>query len=389
MKDFNFLQGKYLVSTYPNRGLTIVRGNGMYLYDQNGTKYLDVMSNMGVNILGYNHPEIVKSLTNQLKQLTTLHCSFTSDVRAEASQEIVKKCAEGYSRVYWANSGTEGIEAALKFAVAVSGKKHFISMQGGYHGKTLGALSATYDKKYRGLFEPLLWHFTHVEYGHSEKIEDAVTDKTAAVILEPIQGETGIIVPPAGYLKSVRRVCEKKGILLILDEVQSGMGRTGKFLASQHENISADILCLGKGLAGGIPVGATVVSEKVAVKIPKGIHTSTFGGNPLALRGVITVLKLLDDKMLSHVQKTGDYFISRLKEIKSENILEVRGKGLMIAVEVKENRNLILKKLQEKKILAIPAGDDAVRFLAPFIISKKEVDWVVSTLAEVLKELEK
>jgi len=379
MKDFQYLQQKYLVSTYPNRGLTFTRGSGAYLYNQSGEKYLDMMSNYGVNIFGYHHLFIHRALVDQLERLSTLHCSFNSDIRANAAEKLIKRCGGNLSQVYFSNSGAESIEAALKFAVLATGKKKFIACHQAYHGKTLGALSATSGDKYKKQFSPLLWDFQHINYNSISDLKNAVDKNTAAFIVEPLQGEGGVIVPDQHYLKEVRKVCDASGVLLILDEVQTGTGRTGYFLASHLQKINYDIVCLGKGLSGGIPIGATLVNQKVAGKIAKLIHSSTFGGNPLACAGILAVLELLDQKTLDSVHRIGDYFINQLKTIRSPQIKQVRGVGLMIGIEVSGDRNQVLKELQSNKVLAIPAGDNVIRLLPPFIITQKEVDIFIET----------
>ncbi|MEK7177941.1 MAG: aspartate aminotransferase family protein [Patescibacteria group bacterium] len=384
MKNYQFLQQKYLVNTYVNRGVTFVRGEGIYLYDELGNKYLDMMSNYGVNIFGHVNKEITDQITKQLKTLTTLHGSFNNDTRAEASELLIKRCGPSYKFVYWSNSGAEANEAALKFAVATTGKKKIIACENGYHGKTLGTLSVTAGEKYRKPFLPLLWNVVFIKHDSIQALEKVIDKNTAAFIVEPIQGEGGIYVPDKNYLKKVREICNKYGVLLIVDEIQTGMGRTGSLLSIQKTGIEADILTLGKGLAGGIPVGATLVNQKIGNAIFKGLHTSTFGGNPLACAGVMATLNKIDNRLLKHVGEIGSYFIKELKTIKSSSILDVRGQGLMIGVEVKEDRNGLLKKLQGEKILAIPAGETVVRFLPPFIVEKKHIDLVVKTLKKIL-----
>lgn len=384
MKDINFLHQKYLVDTYPNRGLNIVRGNGVYLYTDRDEKYLDLMANYGVNIFGHSHPVITKALTDQLPTLVTLHGSFVNDQRSLAAEMLVNRCGGGLSQVYFSNSGAEAVESALKFAVLATGKKKFISCHHAYHGKTLGALSAIGTEKYKAPFQPLLWNFQSIPFNDTDALSNIIDDQTAAFIVEPVQGEGGILVPSPEYLKKVRTICDAHGVLLIIDEIQTGIGRTGAFLASSVSNISYDILCLGKGLAGGMPVGATLVSPKVAAKIPRNSHTSTFGGNPLTCAGIIASLNLLDDVMLEHVRSVGEYFISELQSISSSYIKEVRGKGLMIGIDVGEKRNDILKKLQTEHILAIPAGESTVRFLPAFIIKKEQIDSVIEILNKIL-----
>ena len=385
MKDYQFLQRKYVVPSYANRGLTLVRGEGMYLLDEGGNKYLDLMSNYGVNIFGYNNSQINEAIIKQLKKLSSLHGSFINDIRAQASEKLVKKCGLNYNKVYWSNSGAEAVETALKFAIFATGKKKFVSASNSYHGKTLAALSATGMRKYQKELTPLLWDFTFVKYNDISQLKRVVDRKTAAVILEPIQGESGVILPDKEYLQKVEELCKASGSLLILDEIQTGVGRTGQFLASHAGGVEADIVCLGKGLAGGLPVGATVMTEKISKSVPKYSHSSTLGGNPLVCAAVLAVLENLNGKVLLNVGKMGSYFMNQLSEMKTELIVEIRGRGLMIAIQVNKDRDRILKDLQINKILAIPAGDDVIRFLPPYIISKKHVDIVIEELRNILK----
>jgi len=388
MKDYQFLQQKCILNTYPNRGLTLVKGKGVYLYDLAGKKYLDMMSNYGVSIFGYNHPKINNAISLQLKKLVNLHGSFNNDVRSIAAKELIERCGDTFSQLYFSNSGAEAIEAALKFIAIATGKKKIIACEHSYHGKTLGALSLTYGDKYRKPFEPFAWKTVFVEYGNVASLEKAIDKNTAAFILEPVQGEGGLLTPQKGYLQKVKNLCKKRGILLIFDEIQSGTGRTGKFLASQWERVSPDILCLGKGLAGGLPIGATLVTKEIAEKIPRNIHTSTFGGNPLTSAGIVATLKLLDQKRLMHIQSMGIYFRKKLQTITSDLVGEVRGKGLMIGLEIKNNkRNDVLRLLQQNGILAIPAGETVVRFLAPYIIEKKQIDEMIIILRKILGSL--
>jgi len=388
MEDYSHLQQKYIVNTYVNRQITLVRGRGVFLFDEKEQKYLDLMSNYGVSIFGYSHPAIVKSLTAQLKLLTTLHGSFNNCVRAKASQSLVQRCGEKYSQVYWSNSGAEAIEAALKFAVLATGKRKFIVCQNGYHGKTLGALSVTADEKYKKPFEPLLWQFKTIPFDDPHALQNTIDTHTTGFIVEPIQGEGGIFVPKPGYLKEAQKICNKNGVLLIVDEIQTGVGRTGVFLAAQKENVVADILCLGKGLAGGIPVGATIVNHQVASVIPKHIHTSTFGGNPLACAGVLATLDLLNAQCLERILTTGGYFLEKLLTLNSDFISQVRGTGLMLGLAVKENkRDRMLKLLQDNKVLAIPSGEDVIRFLPPYILEKEHIDFAMEKLKKIFSSL--
>ncbi len=394
MQNPFLLQKQYLVGTYINRGITLVRGDGVYLYDRQGNQYLDMTTNYGVNLFGYNHPKITEAVTSQFQKLPTLHCSFNNDKRGSAAKNLIERCSCGLTNVYFANSGTEAVEAALKFAVLATGKHRFISMENGYHGKTIGSLSATSGEKYRDPFKPLIWEFDHVPFGDIKALTKAVKgaaskadNKTAAIILEPVQGEGGINVPDKNYLKSVEKLCRDSGILLIVDEIQTGLGRTGHFLAIENADIRPDILTLGKGLAGGYPVGATLVSKKINAAIPKGIHTSTFGGNPAACAGILETLSLLNEDLLRHVNKMSNYLFESLKRVKSDLIVDVRGAGLMIGIEVKSDRDKILKLLQQNRILTLPSGKNVVRLLPPLIVQKEHIDHFIQIFKDILNHV--
>jgi acetylornithine/LysW-gamma-L-lysine aminotransferase len=378
-------QKSLLVPTYIQRGLTLVRGEGAYLFGDDGCRYLDLTSGYGAAILGYGHSVLTRALAAQLGTLHVLHSSFANDVRVEASRRLLARCGGGLARVHWSSSGAEAIEAALKMAVLATGTRRFVACHGGYHGKTLGALSLTHGEKYRAPFEPLLWQIVHIPYGDSEALAAAVDKRTAGVVLEPIQGESGVIVPSAGFLRDARAICDRAGALLILDEVQTGVGRTGRFLACEHENVRPDILCLGKGLAGGIPVGATLVTEAVASAVPRGAHTSTFGGNPLACAGVLAVLEILDETMLADIAVKGEVLMTALRTLGSPLVRTVRGRGLMIAVELNGERDRVLKELQRAGILALPAGATAVRFLPPYVVTTEQLAHAATTLGAVLR----
>jgi len=397
MKNIAKIHQHFLLNTYPFRGKSFSRGEGNYLIDHNDQKYLDVMINYGVNIFGYSHPQISKILSNQINSLLSLHCSFANDVRAQAAQRLIKRAGGKLKKVYFANSGAEAIEAAIKFALLYSDRKGIISMEGGFHGKTLAALSVTNNNKYRAGLSSSLMDISFAKFNNIESLKGLITSETAAVILEPIQGESGIIVPDEGYLSQVYELCQEIGALLIVDEIQAGSGRTGTFLAYQGMNdpnssstIQPDLVCLGKGIAGGIPAGVVLMSKSVARNVAKAMQTSTFGGNPLACAGINVVLDLLDENQLSQVKKMGEYFIKKLREIDSNLIVEVRGKGLMIGVEINHHlvdRDIILKELQNKFFLASPAGENVVRFLPPYTITRKEIDSVINNLETVLINL--
>ena len=374
----------YLIALYPNRGITFTKGNGVYLYDQNGETYLDLGSNYGVNIFGYNHPSITKALQRQLNNLVNLHCSFNNHVRTQAAENLLKATSGRLSKIFFSNSGAEAIEAALKFARVATGKSHFIAMKNAYHGKTLGALSATGGDRYRNPFLPLLWNFTHVSFGDIEELQCSISSNTAAIMIEPVQGEGGIHVAPQEFYSQLQDICLRRNILLIVDEIQTGVGRTGTFLAGEQFGLKPDILCLGKGIAGGIPIGVTLVTREISSKIPVHIHTSTFGGNPLACAGILAVLKELENgKVFDEVKELGKYFLDQLKSINTPKIIEVRGLGLMIGMELEENATPVLRALQQDRIIALPAGSNIVRFLPPLTITKNELDKAISTLKRI------
>jgi len=384
-KDLVSLHNSSTVPAYVNRGLSLVEGDGVFLLDEAGRRYLDLMSSYGVACFGYRHPVIEDCLGRQLRRLTCLHGSFANDMRAEAAQELIARCGGELARVSFCNSGAEANEAALKFAVLATGRKKFIACRGGYHGKTLGSLSATDGVKYRQAFEPLLWDFRFIPYNDRHALTEALDENTAAFIVEPIQGESGIHVAAEDYLREAAELCRTRQALLIIDEIQTGAGRTGHFLASRAVGITGDIVTLGKGLAGGIPIGAAIVSERVAQAVPKGAHTSTFGGNPLAAAGILATLGLLDDACLSHVREIGSYLMEGLRRIDAPLVGDIRGRGLMIGMEVAHSRDAVLKALQKECVLAIPAGENVVRFLPPYVLQHSHADLLLEKLSRILR----
>ncbi len=389
MKNYAGIQQRLMVQTYPNRGIVIVKGSGVFLYDQNGKKYLDLMSNIGVNILGHNNQYLNTSITKQLGRLSNLHCSLPNDVRSTLLQKLRQFLPKHLTHFYFSSTGTEAIEAALKFAVLTTKKYKFMGAKGSYHGKTLGSLSLTTSssEKYQKPFQKILIKNSFIDFGNLIDLEKKLDNSFAAVVLEPIQGEGGIIVPPKGYLKGVAKICKQNDRLLILDEIQTGAGRTGKFLASSYEDIKPDIVCLSKGIGGGLPFAITAVTDEINKKIPRGIHTSTFGGNPLSCAACLSTLEYIQKyKVIQNAKKMGNYFISKLRKINNPKIKEIRGRGLMIALDLKVDPTPILKKLQDKGIIAAPSSGKAIRFLPPLIINKNEIDLAITTISSVLNE---
>ncbi|MBS7646427.1 aspartate aminotransferase family protein [Candidatus Bathyarchaeota archaeon] len=381
------LEDKYMIRSYAKRPIVISKGEGVYLWDINGKKYLDFTGNYGVCILGYSHPAIVQAIKRQVERLIPCHGSFYNETRAKFLEKLIKIAPKGLTKAFLGNSGAESVECAIKMARKYTGKTEIIAMMGGFHGKTMGALSATWKEKYRGPFQPLVPDFKHVPRFNLQKIKEAITEKTAAIIAEPVQGESGVIVPPEGFFQSLRELCDKTGVLLILDEVQTGMGRTGKMFACEHWAITPDILCVAKSIAGGLPLGATLAKEEIASALEVGEHTSTFGGNPVACAaGCATIDVLIEEKLPEKVGKLGRYFLDRLEELQLRHRImrEVRGLGLMAGVELKiDVLNVILGALQ-KGVLMLDAGKNVLRFLPPFIITEKDIDTVITVMDEIL-----
>ncbi len=375
-----------LVRMYAKRDIALVRGEGARLWDSDGRQYHDFASNYGVNILGHADPAVTRAITEQAGRLLSCHQSFYNDVRAAYVERLRGKLPAELGRVFFSNSGAECVEAALKFARAATGRTRVLAARRGYHGRTYGALSATADKKYREPYAPLVPDFAHVAFGSLEEFEAAITPDTAAVILEPVQGEAGVHLAPPGYLEGVRELTRANGSLLILDEVQTGF-RTGKLFAWEHTGTAPDLLCLSKGIANGVPMGVTVVSEEVSEKLPPGTHGNTFGGAPLACAAALAVLDEIERRdLLSSSASTGAYLLERLRELNASGIRDVRGLGLMVAVELRERATKYLRALQERGFIALPGGATTIRFLPPLIIEREAVDALVDTLGELLAE---
>jgi len=378
------IERSHQIPLYAKRDIALVRGEGSYLYDSDGRRYLDAMSNYGVAVLGHAHPRYAQALSEQLQTLTTGHQSFGNDVRAALLLELDTIAPEGVLRSFVSNSGAEAIEAALKFSQAFTGRHKIVALRRGYHGRTLGALSATADKKYRDPFEPLPIPATHVTFNDAEAIANAVDDETAAIIFEPIQGEGGIHPADADFLKAVRELATQHGAVLIADEIQSGF-RTGAPFASVAAGITPDILCTAKALANGFPIGLTLVTEEISASLPGGAHGSTFGGNPLAMRAAYETLRILrEDGLYERAATLGAQIVERISALESPKVRAVRGRGLMIGMELKAKATPVLRGLQDRGVLALPAGNLVIRFLPPMIWEQAQVDELLTVLEEVL-----
>jgi acetylornithine/LysW-gamma-L-lysine aminotransferase len=381
-------ENKHTSGVYAKQTLTIVRGQGALLFDADGVEYLDCSSGHGVANLGHAHPKIAEALYKQANTLVTLFETFPNDQRAQLMEKITA-LVPGLDRVFFCNSGTEAVEAAFKFARISTGCKNFIAAMRAFHGRTYGSLSATFNKKYREGFEPLVPGFSHVAYNNVEALDKAVNEETAAVILEVVQGEGGVYPAAAEYIQAARRICDERGALLIVDEIQTGFGRTGKMFAIQHYGVTPDLLTCAKSLAGGVPIGAVLIGHSVKNLTP-GVHGSTFGGNPLSCAAGVAALTVMEEEDLAgQAEAKGKYLMEKLMKIESPNIREVRGLGLMIGIEMKQKVAPYIKMLQEKKIIALNAGMTVIRLLPPLVITYEQIDHLVEVLTDVLTSEQK
>ncbi len=377
------IENKHTSGLYTKQNFAIVRGQGASLWDADGNEYIDCSSGHGVANLGHAHPKVAAAIAEQATKLVTLFETFPNDQRA-ALMEKLTALTPGLERVFFCNSGTEAIEAAIKFSRVSTGRTGIIAAMRGFHGRTLGSLSATWNKKYREAFEPLVPDYSHVAYNNLGALEKAVTDKTAAVILEPVQGEGGVYPADPAYMEAVRELCTERGVLLVIDEVQTGFGRTGKIFAYQHFGITPDILCVAKSLAGGIPMGAVLIGPAVKNLAP-GLHGSTFGGNPLSCAAAVAALTVIEEEKLPQQSaEKGKYLIEKIRALNLPIVREVRGLGLMVGIELKQKVAPYIKALQEKHIIALNAGLTTIRLLPPLVITYEQLDKVVAALAEVL-----
>ena len=369
--------------------LTIVRGKGSVVWDNDGKEYIDFMTGIGVALVGHCNDRVVAAVREQAERLITLHGTFYSDVRAEFMERLVKASPKGLGKALLTNSGTESVEAAIKLARRRTSRKKIISMKGGFHGKTYGSLSATWNKKYRDPFGPLLDGFEFAEYGDPLSLAQLVDDDTAAVLAEPVQGESGIIVPPRDYFKQVREICDRKGALLILDEIQSGLGRTGRMWASEHWGVAPDIMAVSKGLGGGLPIGAAVATDDVASSLKGGEHTSTFAGNPLACAAGSATLDFISRNDLpAKAREKGEKMMAGLSKIASEHRLvkEVRGLGLMLAMQTRVDILSQLLSAEKQGVIFAYSGRDTFRFLPALVIEEAQISKGLEVLERVIGE---
>ncbi|MEM3478789.1 MAG: aspartate aminotransferase family protein [Candidatus Bathyarchaeia archaeon] len=387
------VENSFLANVYQKYPICVVRGEGAILYDVKGRPYVDCMGGYGVSLVGHCHPKVVKAIKEQCEKLIACHGSLYNDKRAELLEKLVKIAPKGLNKVFLSNSGAEAVECAIKAAVKYAGKHEIISMVRGFHGKTLGALSATWNPKYREPFKHILSQsFRFVPFGRLDKVEEAITKDTAAIIVEPIQGEGGIHVAPQGYLEGLRKICDENGVVLIFDEVQTGFGRTGRMWASEHWGVTPDVMCVAKAMGGGIPIGATIAREDIMGSLKVGEHTSTFGGNPLACAAACaTIDAIIEEGLVERARVLGNRFKHILQGLVDEfSILrEVRGLGLMLGLETRIDIYNILMGALERGVILLYSGRNIIRFLPPLTISLEHLEKVADVLRTVLSEEEK
>jgi acetylornithine/LysW-gamma-L-lysine aminotransferase len=383
MTDFTELEKIYEFDVYPKRDLVLSRGKGARVWDVNGKEYIDCVAGHGVANIGHCNDKVVAALKEQSQRLISCSMTFYNDTRARFLEKLLSVAPQNLKRAFLCNSGTEAVEAAIKFARFTTKKKEFITAMRGFHGRTMGSLSATFNPEYRKEFEPIVPGFKYVPFNNYDKLKDSLTEDTAAVILEIVQGEGGVHVGSGDYFKQVQALCDAKNILLIIDEVQTGFCRTGKMFACNHFDLKPDILCVAKAMGGGVPIGAVICSDKI--QPPVGKHGSTFGGNPLACAaGIAAIDYMLETRLAEQAQEKGEYFVAKIKQHAFANVREMRHLGLMIGIELKEKGQPYLVKLMEKGVLAMPAGATVLRFLPPLVITQEELDFVAQKVVEVL-----
>ncbi len=384
-------EDQFMGNLYQRFPVTVEKGIGAHVWDTDGKEYIDCMGGYGVALVGHKNERVNNAIKEQIDKIITVHSSLYNKTREEFLTTLIGLAPKGLTQVHLNNSGTEAVEAAMKFARKFTGKKGMVAMKGSYHGKSFGALSLTFNPKYRKAFAPLVEKVSFASYGDIESLRSVIDDDTAFVILEPIQGESGIIVAPEGFLQDVRKLCDEKGIVLIFDEIQAGLGRTGRLWACDHWNTIPDILCLAKGIAGGVPMGATLVRPDILASISKGEHSSTFGGNPISCAAGTAALKAItEDGLIENSEKMGKLFREGLEKLKEKHsmIREIRGKGLMIGVEMKFEVKDILFGLIKKGVLMLYSGRNILRILPPLVISEEDVTKVLHALDAVLTEEE-
>ena len=385
-------EDSYLINLYQRFPVTIERAQGATIWDTDGKEYIDCMGGYGVAIIGHCNKDVIDAITLQMNKLMVCHMSTYNNSRLQFLSKLKSIAPDNLSKIFFSNSGAESIEAALKFARKFSQKTGVVSMYGGYHGKTFGALSVTYNSKYRKSFSPLLEGVKFVPFGDISSLAEAIDESIGTVIIEPIQGESGIIMPPEGYVRAVREVCTEKKLVLIFDEIQTGLGRTGKMWAGENWSAVPDIMCIAKGIASGIPTGVTFVKEEIANCMHLGEHSSTFAGNPIACSaGSATIDTIIKEDLVTKASDTGAYFKKKLIELKDKHpiIRDVRGLGMMLALESRFDVRDILMDGIKNGLLMLYSGRTVIRLLPPLVMKKEQVNRAVEIMDEILSVEEK
>ena len=378
------LEDRHGSGAYGKRPTALVRGAGVYVYDLAGNRYLDATSGQGVAALGHCHPAVVNAIAAQAATLVTCHESFYNDRRAELYALLETITPADLKRFFLCNSGAEAIEGALKVAKLLTGRKGIVAAKRSFHGRTTGALSLTWTQKYRKPFQEWLPEVEHVPYNDIEAAGEAVTESTAAVVLEPVQGEGGVHPADDIYLQFLRQRCDATGAMLIIDEIQTGFGRTGRWFGFEHSGIVPDIVALGKAIGGGIPMGAVCWRDGHG-PIGRATHGSTFGGNPLACASAITAITTIrDENLVERARDNGAWFMGELDSLNLTGVRAIRGRGLMVGLELRGRVTPVLKALQECGVLALPAGLNTLRLLPPLIITRDQLAVVIAAIQEVL-----
>jgi LysW-gamma-L-lysine/LysW-L-ornithine aminotransferase len=385
-------EDSFLINLYQRFPVTVERAQGATIWDTDGKEYIDCMGGYGVAIIGHCNKDVINAITLQMNKLMVCHMSTYNDSRLQFLSKLNSIAPENLSRIFFSNSGAESIEAALKFSRKFSQKGGIISMYGGYHGKTFGALSVTYNSKYRKSFNPLLEGIKFVPFGDISSLIDAIDESIGTIILEPIQGESGIIMPPDEYVKAVREICTEKKLVLIFDEIQTGLGRTGKMWAGQNWTTVPDIMCIAKGIASGIPTGVTFVKDEIAKCMNLGEHSSTFAGNPITCSaGSATIDTIIKEDLVTKASDTGTYFKKKLIELKEKHpiIRDVRGMGMMLALESRFDIRDILMDGIRNGLLMLYSGRTIIRLLPPLVMKKEQVSRAIELMDKILSLEEK
>ena len=383
-KDLIKIEDDYFINTFTRQPIVLDHGEGVKVTDIDGNEYIDMFAGIAVNALGHNHPKLVGAIQKQAEKLIHISSIYYNEPALIYAKKLIDKTC--FDRIFYANSGAEANEGAIKLAVKYTGKSEIISTVESFHGRTLSTLAATGHEEYHEAFKEILPHnFINVEYNNIQAIRDAVTDNTAAIIIEPVQGEGGINIPDKDYFKQIEELCREKSIVLIVDEVQTGFGRCGTLFAHELYDIKPDILTMAKAIGGGVPMGGILATEEVSAGFVPGDHGTTFGGGPLVCAAANAVLDVIyEENLLDHVNEVGKYFLDELKKLDKDVIAEARGMGLMVGLELNKPGAEYVDKLREKGFLINCTAGNVLRFVPPLIISKAEIDEFIKALDEVL-----